>query len=124
MLARRAVGHVVVELEIAVELGLHVDGAERELVDGRTAAKRRRLALVGGACATNGLLAGAGSKAALLAAIILALPALEVEVLVAGEVANVEIIPAEPGLLLVGTLVVGVAGAGEGESQVELQDPV
>ena len=120
MLAGRAVGHVVVELEIAVELGLHVDGAERELVDGRAAAERGRLALLGGACATNGLLAGAGSKAAPLVAVILALPALEVEVLVVEEVANVKVIPVEPRLLLVGTLVVGVAGAGEGLSQVEL----
>jgi hypothetical protein len=114
-----------VELEIAVELGLDVDGAQRELVDIGAAAERRRLLLVGRACATNGLLAGTGSKpAALVAAVGLALPAAEEEVSVVVEVADVEIVPVEAGLLLVGTLVVGVARARERGSVVELCDLV
>jgi hypothetical protein len=110
-----------VELEIAVELGLDVDGAQGELVNGGTAAERRRLFLIRRACATNDLLAeGARSKPASLVAVVLALPAAEVEVPVVEEVTKVQVVPAEARLLLVGTFVVGVARAGEGRSQVEL----
>jgi hypothetical protein len=109
-----------VELEVAVELGLHVDGAQRELVDRGAAAERGRLLLVRRAGAADGLVAGAGSEAAPLVTIVLALPAVEVEVAVVEEVTKVKIVPVETGLLLVGTLVVGVAGAREGRSPVEL----
>jgi hypothetical protein len=46
MLALRAIGHVVVELEITVELGLDMDGSQGELVDRRPAAERGRVLLV------------------------------------------------------------------------------
>ena len=46
MLALRAIGHVVVELEITVELGLDMDGSQGELVDRSPAAERGRVLLV------------------------------------------------------------------------------
>jgi hypothetical protein len=112
------------ELEIAIELGLHVNGTQRELVDGSSTAKRGRLLLVGRAGATDDLLARAGSKPASVATLILALPPVEVEVPVVEEVTEVEVVPAETRLLLVGTLVVGVSRAGERGSPVELRDVV
>jgi hypothetical protein len=120
LLAGRAVRHVIVELEIAVELGNHVDGAQSELVDGRAAAERRRAALVRRAGATDDLGGGASDMAAPLLEASLALPAVENEAAVLAEGAETEVAEAEAGRLLVGTLVVGVARAGERRSQVEL----
>jgi hypothetical protein len=63
VLAGRAVGHVIVELEVAVELGLQGDGAQRELVGtSRSAAKGRRARLVLRARTTNDVLVGARSE--------------------------------------------------------------
>jgi hypothetical protein len=109
-----------VEFEIAVELGLDVDGSQGELVDRSAAAEGRRLLLVRMACATNDLLEGPGSKPASVATIALALPAVEVEVAVVEEVAEVQVIPAKTGLLQIGTLVVGVGWAGKRRSLDEL----
>jgi hypothetical protein len=111
-----------VELEIAVELGLDVDGSQRELVDVGSAAERRGLLLVRVACSANDLLTeGTRSEPGLLGlSILLALPAPEVKVAVLAEVAKVQIEPVEAGNLLLGTLVVRVGRAGERGCPVEL----
>lgn len=122
MLAGGAVGHVVVELEIAVELGLDVDRPEGELVDRPADAERGRLPLVRRADAANDLLAksAAAEAAAPAAALILTLPAAELEVVVVEEVAKVKVVKAEARLLLVGTLVVDVGRASERRGVAEL----
>jgi hypothetical protein len=122
VLAGRAIGHVVVELKIAVELGLDVDGSQGELVDRGPAAEGWGLLLLRVACATDDLLEGAGSKPASVATITLALPAAEGEVPVVEEVAEVQVVPAEAGLLQIGTLVVRVGWAGKRRSPDELYD--
>jgi hypothetical protein len=124
VLAGRSIGHVVVELEVAVELGLDVDGTQREPIDRGATAEGRRLLLVRKASATDGLPKRARSKLAPLLAIILALPATEVEVLVVEEVTKIKIVPAEAGLLLIGTFVVGVARERKGRGVVELRSRV
>lgn len=63
MLAGRAVGHVIVELEVAVELGPHGDGAQRKLVGtAGSAAKGRRARLLVRAGTANDILVGARSE--------------------------------------------------------------
>lgn len=119
-LADRAVGHVIVELEIAVELGLDNNGAEGELVDNGTAAERWRLVLLRVASTTNELAAAGARVETTLISVTAALEALEGEVSVVGERTRNEISPVEAGLLLGGTLVVDVLGAGESRSLLEL----
>lgn len=118
VLAGRAVRHVVVELEVAVELDAHIEVADGELVGGagaRAAAERGRGLLLLTARALNDLAAeGAGSEGVTLGEVASAGPALEVESAVAAEGTSVEITPGEARLLLVVTLVVGVVGAVEG----------
>ncbi len=116
VLALGPIGHAVVELEVAVELDAEVDLADGELVDGRAAlaAERRRAGLVGAARGADDLATGAAAVAIALAEARLAAEAAPAEVVVAGEEAQVEIAKVEAGRLLVGAVVVGVAGAGEG----------
>lgn len=57
VLAGRTIGHVVVELQVAVELGLDTNGAQRELVNVGSAAEGRRL-LLHAAAGTADLLSG------------------------------------------------------------------
>jgi len=124
LLARRAVlaglsiGHVVVKLEVAVELRLHVDGAERELVDLGSAAERWRALLVPRADTTDLLPTGALVEAA-IASDVAAGETLPAKVLVSGERAEVEVIERETRLLLVRALVVGVFRALEGREVSE-----
>lgn len=113
VLASRAIGHIIVELEIAVELGRNVDRAERELV---FAAERRGLALVR-AADTADTLASTLSKATTKAST--RGPAVEVEVLVLREGTSREIVESKAGFLLVGTLVIGVLRASECRGVVE-----
>lgn len=119
-LADRAVGHVIVELEIAVELGLDNNGAEGELVDNGTAAERWRLVLLRVASTTNELAAAGARVETTLISVTAALEALEGEVSIVGERTRNEISPVEAGLLLGGTLVVDVLGAGKSRSLLEL----
>lgn len=107
VLAGLAVGHVIMKFEVAVELRLHVDGAERELVDLGSAAEGRRALLVPGADTTNLLPTGALVKAA-IASDVAAGETIPAEVVVSGEGAEIEVIERETRLLLVRALVVGV----------------
>jgi hypothetical protein len=113
VLASRSIGHIIVELEIAVELGSNVDRAQGELVTGT---EGRGLALVR-ATDTADTPASTLSKATTEAST--RGPAVEVEVLVLREGTSGEIIESEASLLLVGTLVVGVLRASEGRGVVE-----
>jgi hypothetical protein len=113
VLASRSIGHIIMELEIAVELGSNVDRAQGELVAGT---EGRSLALVRAADTADTLvstLSKATTKASTRG------PAVEVEVLVLKEGASREIIESEASLLLVGTLVVGVLRASECRGVVE-----
>lgn len=80
VLARLAIGHVVVELKIAVELGLHKDGAERELVNLGTAGEGRRRVLVRTTDAADLLATGVAAATAVAAS-----ESLPAEVIVLGE---------------------------------------
>ena len=120
VLASLAVGHLIVKLEVAVELGLHVDGAERELVDGTAGSERRGCALVRGAASAEELATGAAAEAATRTSWgIAAREAFPVEVLVLVDRAHDEILEREAGLLGLGTLVVCVCRAVEGREVAE-----
>jgi len=112
VLANLTIGHIVVELEIAVKLGLHVDGAEGELVDSRSASERRGSLLVRSALSTD-CLSAATVVEATIASDVAAGETLPGEVIVLDEVTQVEVLEREPGLLLVRALVVGVLRAVE-----------
>jgi len=62
VLALGTIGHVVVELEVAVELGLDDDVVQRELINLGSAAKRGSLVLVGTANTTNVLSSSPATK--------------------------------------------------------------
>jgi hypothetical protein len=113
VLAGRAVGHLVVELQVAVKLRLDVHAAERELVTLGTT-ERGRVVLRVSADTTDLLSARAGRKA--LAAVGTASPPLEAEVVVAREGTEAEVAEIETTGLLLCALVVRVTGAGEGGS--------
>ena len=117
LLALLTAGHVIVELEVARELGLHVNLTNGELVRvlAGLATERRRGAGVTAADTADGLAASARSEATslTLAEAVLAGPALEVEATIVGEATSGEIIPRETTALLVGALVVSVGRAAE-----------
>jgi hypothetical protein len=106
-----AVGHAVVELQVAVELRLDGDTAQRELVDVGTAAKGGRL-LLRMAASTADLVSACARREALTAGGT-AGPALEVEVVVAREATESQIGEVEARALLGCAVVVRVTGAGE-----------
>lgn len=111
MLAGRAIRHVVVELEIAVELGLDSDRAKGEIGNLGPASEGGRRLLGRAAQPANELLAGPALEAS--TAEIAAGEALEVKVTVAAERARGEILEGEAGLLHVVALVVGVGRNGK-----------
>ena len=117
LLADRAIRHVVVELEVDIELGLHDDVAQRKLVNVGTAAKGGRVLLIRAADTADDLPAGADSEAATLLDLVLALPATEVEVVVIEKLANVEISEVEALELVRQTLVIRVGRAAEGRGK-------
>jgi hypothetical protein len=111
LLAGRTVGHVILELEVAIELGAQGDGAQRKLVRAtRSAAKGRRTTLLLRASTTNDVLVGARSES-LAETILLAREALEVETTIAEEATQAEVTEVEASSLLVRALVVRVARA-------------
>lgn len=114
VLAGRAIRHIVVELETAVELGEDIELANGELVDLGlgAAAKRRGLSLVATTLAADDLAP---------VRIVFTGPALEVETGVEVKGARDQILPVEEATReLVLTLVIRVAGASEGAGTVEL----
>lgn len=106
VLAQLAVGHVVVELEVGVELGVDLNLVDGEVV---VVTAEERVGVLVGTAVTGQL-----SAAAL---VILALEALEVEAAIVEEVLlsgkEVREVEASP-LLILTPAVVGVIGAGEG----------
>lgn len=120
VLARRAVGHAVVELQVAVELGGHLEAANGGLLDVLAVAAEvgGLLVVVVGNTADALVLEaeGAGGKLVTLGELVLAGEALPIESTVALERAGGEILPVETGDLLLGTLVVGVGRAVESRS--------
>lgn len=112
VLASGTVGHVVVELQVAVKLGLEGDGSERELVNVGTATERRRSLLLAAAGTADLVLVSAGSKT-LASTIAVACPSLPVEVVVVKEVSGIQVGEVEAGVLLIRALVVRVTGARE-----------
>ena len=118
MTAQRAVRHVVEELEIAVELSRHVDLVQRELV-GR--AERRALWLLLEAGAADDLVGRAAVELAAAPEVLVlrALPALELELVVAVDRTQRKVEPVESRLLLLLALVVRVGRAGEGVGTLE-----
>jgi hypothetical protein len=123
VLALGAVGHVIVELEVAVKLYGNVEVLDGELVDTLVgvAAEGWRLGLVGEARALNDLpTEGSGSKLIPLGELVGAGPAVPVETAIVVELAGDQVAPVEAGLLLVVTLVVGVFWACEWVGAAEL----
>lgn len=121
MLALLAIGHVVVELEIAVELRLDVDGAEGELVNLGTTAERRGLILVRPADTTNPLSKSPFAEATTRGGWLRS-PAVPYKVLVLEEGSTVrKVVKRKPRLLHIGTLVVLVGRARERRSVAELE---
>lgn len=120
VLASRAIGHAVVELQVAVELGGHLEATNGGLLDVlAVAAEVGGLLMVMMGNTADALVLeaeGAGSKLVTLGELVLAGEALPVEATVALEGAGGEILPVETGDLLLGTLVVGVGRAVEGGS--------
>lgn len=106
VLAGRSVRHVIVELQVAGELGLDGDGAQRELVNVGTATERRRLRLR--AAARSADLLAVGTRSEPLSGILSATPSLPVEVVVVGKATCGEVGEVEASALLDGTLVVRV----------------
>jgi hypothetical protein len=122
VLAGRAVGHVIVELEVAVELDrdVEVDNGEPVHLGLCAAAEAGRLLLVGRARAGNDPVAeGARGKGVSLGELVLALEALEVKAAVVTKLARIQVLPVEAALLLVVALIVGVGWARESGSIVE-----
>lgn len=116
--ASRSVRHAVVELKVTVELGRHVEGVQRELVLGVEAGA---VTLVARGTTVDHLARGTAVEVATAGEglVLLALPALEVEVVIAAELARVEVTPVEPTSLLGLALVVSVGGALEGVGALE-----
>jgi hypothetical protein len=121
VLASRAVRHIVVELQAAVELGADVEGLDGELVGlgAGSGAEVGGEGLVVATLAGNVVAAkGTASKVVALEGLALAREAAEVEAIIVAEVTGNEVVPL-PALLLLGPApVVGVAGAGEGVGAV------
>lgn len=112
LLADRAVGEAVVELEATVNLDVNLELLQGELVD----ARERAAGEGGGSVDVDAGL----TDNVLRAALIFAGPAVEVEAVVEVELAGQEILPVKTTLELVVTLVVAVAGARELVSVVPL----
>ncbi len=117
VLAGRAVGHAIVKLEVAVELGHDVDSVKGELIYAGAAAERGRLGLVGGADTADEVAAGAGSIS--LARVLTAGPVVEVEILVGSEGARGQVPEGIAAGLVRGAVVGRVAGARERRSVAE-----
>lgn len=111
VLAGRAIRHVVVKLEVAVELGLDPDRAKGEVGNLGPASERGRRLLGRATQTANELLAGAALEASTTK--VAAGEALEVKVAVAAEWARGEILEGEAGLLHIVALVVGVVRNGK-----------
>jgi hypothetical protein len=107
VLASRAVRHVVVELETAVKLGLHVELVERELLllAAGTATERGSLLLLTTTFGKDRLAKVSASEIA-LRLVGSTGPALEIPVVVLLELADLEVIPLPALLLVLLTLVV------------------
>lgn len=106
LLALGAIGHVVVELETAVELNIDVELLHGKLVgEGVLAATEARSSVTVLTTLSGDDLANAAE--------VDALEAIEVEAEVAVELSRDEVLPVEAALELVVTLVVGVTGASE-----------
>jgi hypothetical protein len=121
VLADLAVRHVVVEFEVAVKLNRDVELDDGELLGDAlgVAAEGRRVPLVRAADTRDGLAAKGPAGDIAPSASIPALPALEVEVVVAVELADGQVQPVKAALLLVIALVVDVLGAVEGRGAAE-----
>lgn len=111
VLAGRAIRHVVVELEIAVELGLDMDRTKGEVGNLGPASERGRRLLGRATQTANELLAGTALEASTTK--VAAGEALEVEVTVAAEWARGKVLEGEAGLLHIVALVVGVVRNGK-----------
>lgn len=119
MLAGRAVGHVVVELETSVKLGGDGEGVDGEVLLVVAGVDARSGGLVMSALARDGAAGrakGASAQEAItLAKVVLAAPALEVAAAVVADGTSGHVAPVPAMVLLLGTVVVvGVAGAAEG----------
>ncbi|KAH6956525.1 hypothetical protein DER45DRAFT_272280 [Fusarium avenaceum] len=106
-----AVGHIVVELETAVELGLHVELVERELLllAASTASERGGLLTARATLSEDGLAKGSASEIT-LRLVGSAGPALEIPVVVLVKLTDLEVVPLPALLLVLLTLVVDSLG--------------
>jgi hypothetical protein len=124
VLASGAIGHVVVELQIAVEFGVDVEFTDTSLVDagGGIAAKGGRGTLGAGGASGNALAGdlGASTKHIPLAETSLASESRPEETTIATDLTISEVRKVQTLGLLIGTLIIGVAGAGERSSVEEL----
>ncbi|PHH50432.1 hypothetical protein CFIMG_007421RA00001 [Ceratocystis fimbriata CBS 114723] len=103
-LAVAAVGHVEVELQVAVKLGLDVEGLDGELLDSGAVAANLRSGLLLAAAATSDGLAGVETG--------LASETLELEAVVRLDLTDGHVVPLEATLLGFSALVVAVGGSG------------
>lgn len=134
VLAGRAIGHAVVELETTVKLGGDGEGVDREVSSALASGDARRCLLLGSAGADDRAASrakGASTQEVVtLAEVVLAGPAAEVESTKLSELADGEVAKV-PATLHVGVaMVVGVSGAAIGRglspraSEVELDDEI
>lgn len=115
MLAGRAIGHAIVELETAVELGGDGEGVDREVTGALVSSDARRGLLVSSARADNGAASrakGASTQEVVtLAEVVLAGPAAETESTKVSKLAGRELAKVPATLHARLALVVGVSGA-------------